>query len=172
MKTFSYDPSKDVEFKNFVEELEKESDRGIAIICHAYIEDLLKLLLKKRLLDDKKFHKNLENRISFYQILSFCFLTGIVTETEKKEIECLSKIRNRFAHKRGVNNFKNKHVIEDCNKLRIPNTINKALTARKKYISTAAYYVQMLNLKIKYTHKLTQVEHDSRGPKMLDSLYI
>ena len=85
MKIFSYDPSKDVKFLKLVQELEKESDRGIAIICHAYIEDLLKALLKKRLLDDKKFHESLENRISFYQLLSFCFLTGIVTETEKRE---------------------------------------------------------------------------------------
>ena len=171
MKIFSYDPSKDVKFLRFVQELEKESDRGIAIICHAYIEDLLKALLKKRLLDDKKFHESLENRISFYQLLSFCLLTGIVTETEKREIEYLGKIRNCFAHKRGIKDFKNKQVVEQCDKLRIPNAVQVKLSTKKKYISTAAYYVQMLNLKMKYIHKLRPLEQESQGPKMLESLY-
>ena len=51
MKIVAYDPSKDQEFKKFIEEIKKESERAQAIICHAYVEDLLKELLKKRLID-------------------------------------------------------------------------------------------------------------------------
>jgi len=172
MKTFSYDPSKDPDFKTFADNLEKESDRGVAIICHAYIEDLLKELLKKRLIDDKRSHESLEGRISFHNILQFCYLTGIVTHTEKKEIECLSKIRNKFAHKRRINDFRKKYIIDECNKLRFVTPARRGLTARKKFISTAAYFVQILKLKLKYTRKLKLVEKEARGLKMLESLFI
>lgn len=172
MKVFSYDPSKDQTFRAFSKELEKESDRGIAIICHAYIEELLKEILKKRLLADQDFHKSLENRISFHHVLSFCFLSGILTKTEKKEIECLSEIRNLFAHGKRIKSFENSSVRDKCGNLRILKPDTKEISARKKYISTAAYYVQILNLKLKYVKKIKEIEFESRGPKMLESLYI
>jgi len=106
MKIFSYDPSKDSEFKDFSNELEKESDRGMAIICHAYIEDLLKELLKKRLIEDKIFLKKLEKSISFEQLLALCFISGVVSEEERQDIKLLDEIRNKFAHRRKANNPK------------------------------------------------------------------
>jgi hypothetical protein len=172
MKTFSYDPSKDSEFKDFSKELEKESDRGIAIICHAYIEDLLKALLKKRLIENKDFLNNLKKSISFNHILILCYITGIVTDEEKQEIEIINRIRNQFGHRRKVNKFCHTDIRGICNNLRVPKSIMDKMTTRKKFVSTAAYYVQMLNLKLKYTKKVKNIEVESRGLKMLDNLYI
>lgn len=171
MKIFSYDPSKDSEFKDFSNELEKESDRGIAIICHAYIEDLLKELLKKRLIEDKIFLKRLEKSISFEQLLTLCFISGVVSKKERQDIKLLDEIRNKFAHRRKANSFDYANICEKCNKLRIPKSIAGEST-RKKYISTAAYYIQILNLKLRYTKKVKNVEAESRSLKMLDNLYI
>lgn len=172
MNSCSYDPSKDIRFRRFVQELEKESDRGIAIICHAYVEDLLKTLLKKRLIDDKKFRESLEERISFSHVLAFCFLTGIVTEAEKKDIEFLSSVRNHFAHHREARSFSNKYVIDKCKKLRIANPAFERYKARKRFIQTAAYYIQIFNLKLKYVRRIRRIERESRGLHALDSLYI
>jgi len=170
MEIVTYDPSKDPEFKKFIEEIEKESERGIAIICHAYIDDLLKEILKKRLIKDKDFLKNLE-WLSFSRLLTLCYITGIVTKEEKKEIKLLTKIRNKFAHKRKANSFRIENIPDLCNELRIPRSFTGVSTSRKKYIRTAAYYIQILNLKLKYTKKVRSVEDESPDLKLLDNLY-
>jgi len=171
MKISNYNPSNDPEFQDFIKELEKESDRGIAIICHAYVEDLLKELLKRRLIENKNFIKRLEKSISFNQLLKLCFITGVVTEEEKRDILLLNEIRNKFAHKRKVNNFNQAEICDLCKELRIPKFSGKKST-RNKYISTAAYYVQILNLKLRYIKKIRRIEAESRNPKMLDNLFI
>lgn len=171
MKIVAYNPSKDQEFKKFIEEIEKESERGMAIICHAYIDDLLKEILKKRLIEDKDFLKSLEWSISFNRLLTLCYITGIVTKEEKKEIKLLTEIRNKFAHKRKANSFRIDNIPDICNKLRIPRSLTGVSTSRKKYICTAAYYIQILNLKLKYTKKVRFVEDESPDLKLLDNLY-
>jgi len=171
MKTVAYDPSKDQEFKKFIEEIEKESERGMAIICHAYIDDLIKEILKKRLIKDKDFLKSLEKLISFSRLLTLCYITGVVTEEEKEEITLLNKIRNKFAHNRKVNSFRMANIPDLCNRLRVPRSFTGVSTSRKKYIRTAAYYIQILNLKLKYTKKVRFVEKESRALKVLDTLY-
>jgi len=171
MKTVSYDPSRDPEFKKFIEEIEKESERGMAIICHAYIDDLLKEILKKRLIEDKAFLKSLEKFISFTRLLTLCYITGIITKEEKEEIELLTKIRNKFAHNRKANSFRIDKIPDICNELRIPRSLAGVSKSREKYIHTAAYYIQILNLKLKYTKKVRLVEDESTELKLIDNLY-
>lgn len=172
MKIVSYNPSRDPVFKKFIKEIEKESERGQAVICHAYIEDLLKECLKKRLIEDEGFLNSLKSSISFKRLLTLCFITGIVTEEERQEIELLAKIRNKFAHNREINSFGIAGIPDICNKLRTPRSFTSVLTPQKKYIMAAAYYIQTLNLKLKYTKKVRLVEDESPDLKMLATLYV
>ncbi len=172
MKIVAYDPSKDPEFKEFIKEIKKESERAQAIICHAYVEELLKELLKKRLIKDKDFLKSLKKLISFSRLLTLCYITGIVNKAERKDIKLLAKIRNRFAHKRKIKSFNAEDIPELCNDLRIPKPLTRELTPQEKFIKTAGYYIQILNLKLKYTKKVRFVEKESRALKVLDSLFI
>ena len=169
MKIVAYNPSKDQEFKKFIEEIKKESERAQAIICHAYVEDLLKELLKKRLID---FNDDLTESIPFKHLLNLCHITGIVNKAERKDIKLLAEIRNRFAHKRKIKSFNAIDIPELCNGLRIPKPLTIELTPQEKFIKTAGYYIQILNLKLKYTKKVRFVEKESRALKVLDSLFI
>jgi len=171
MKISAYNPSKDLEFKEFIEDIKIESERATAIICHAYVEDLLKELLKKRLIEYEPFLNLLKDKLAFKHALTLCYITGIITEVERKDIESLAKIRNRFAHKRKIKSFNVENIPELCNNLRIPESFTGELTPQEKFIMTAAYYIQMLNLKLKYTKKVRFVEKESRALKVLDSLY-
>lgn len=169
MKIVSYDPSKDKEFKKFIEEIEKDSEREQAIICHGYVEDLLKELLKKRLID---FNVDLAESIPFKHLLNLCHITGIVTEAERKDIKLLAEIRNRFAHKRKIKSFNAEDIPELCKDLRTPKSFARELTPQEKFIKTTAYYIQILNLKLKYTEKVRFVEDESPDLKLLDTLFI
>jgi len=168
MKIVAYDPSKDQEFKKFIEEIEKESERAQAIICHAYVEDLLKELLKKRLIE---FNDDLANSTAFKHLLNLCYITGILTEAEKKDIRLLAEIRNKFAHNRKIKSFNAANIPNLCNVLRIPKFLTRELSPQDKFIKTAGYYIQILNLKLKYTKKVRFVEDESPELKMLDTLY-
>jgi len=168
MKIVSYDPSKDPEFKKFIEEIEKDSERDQAIICHGYVEDLLKELLKKRLID---FKDNLAESIPFKHLLNLCHITGIITKAERKDIKLLAEIRNRFAHKRKIKSFNAEDIPKLCKDLRIPKSFTRELTPQEKFIKTAGYHIQILNFKLKYTKKVRFVEQESRALKMLDTLY-
>lgn len=169
MKIVAYNPSKDQEFKKFIEEIKKESERAQAIICHAYVEDLLKELLKKRLID---FNDDLKELIPFKHLLKLCYITGTITEAEREDIRLLAIIRNRFAHKRKIKSFNTEDIPKLCNRLRVPRSFTRELTPQEKFIKTAGYYIQILNLKLKYTKKVRFVEKESRALKVLDSLFI
>ena len=55
--------------------------------------------------------------------------------------------------------------------LRTPN-LKIELTPQDKFIKISGYYIQILNLKLKYTKKVRFVEKESRTLKALDSLYV
>lgn len=169
MEIVSYDPSKDSEFKEFIEEIEKDSERAQAIICHGYIEDLLKELLKKRLIN---FKDNLAKSIPFKHLLNLCSITGIITEAERKDIKSLAEIRHRFAHKRKIKRFNAEDIYNLFKDLRIPKSFTRELTPQEKFIKTAGYYIQILNFKLKYTKKVRFVEQESSELKMLDTLFV
>ena len=171
MKIVAYDPSKDKEFIKFIEEIKKESKRAQAIICHAYVEDLLKELLKKRLIEYEPFLATLKDKLAFNHTLTLCYITGVVTEAERKDIELIAKIRNRFAHKRKIKSFNAEGIPKLCNDLRIP-PLTIELTPQEKFIKTAVYYIQILNLKLKYTKKVRYVEDESPDLKALDNLFV
>jgi len=115
MKIVAYDPSKDPQFRKFIEEIEKESERAQAIIGHAYVEDLLKELLKKRLIE---FNDDLAESIPFKHLINLCYITGIITKAEKKDIRLLADIRNKFAHKRKIKNFNAANIPNLCKDLK------------------------------------------------------
>jgi len=76
-----------------------------------------------------------------------------------------------FLYQRKIKSFNAEGIPELCNDLRIPKPLTIELTPQEKFIKTSAYYIQILNLKLKYTKKVRFVEKESRALKMLDSLY-
>jgi hypothetical protein len=63
------------------------------------------------------------------------------------------------------------NIPELCNNLRIPESFTGELTPQEKFIKTAGYYIQILNLKLKYTKKVRFGEKEPHALKVLDSLY-
>lgn len=86
----------------FVEELNRESDRGLALVGAALIDDKLGDTLKsffregaptERLIDDPNAPLG-----TFSSRSNLCFALGLIDEFEHAEITILRKIRNEFAH--------------------------------------------------------------------------
>jgi hypothetical protein len=160
MKIYSYDPSKDGDLKKFYEDLGQETDKGAAIASYAFIEEILREILKKRLIIDQK--KDLNGHIKRLRgrlLILFCFAVGVLTEKQKDDLLIISDIRNDFGHKRYIRDFGSKEVSDKCNKLR-PILLALELTARKKFDVHVSYYLQILKLKSLQTRRIRRVERE------------
>src|SRR5579872_3892781 len=90
------------EFKAFLDLLNKESERGAALIAAAMVDDLLERSLRAFLLDHKEIERLLEGFNAPLGALSAralaAFGVGLLSEREYRECERIRKIRNVFAH--------------------------------------------------------------------------
>src|SRR3981081_2561423 len=86
--------------QRFLEDLQEESDRGAALVAAAFINDLLKAIIRAVLIDDLKqvdklfeYPGTLQSFAARAELLS-CM--GLIGPTINADIICLVKIRNEF----------------------------------------------------------------------------
>jgi mannitol operon repressor len=91
-----------VEFKRFLDASNKESERGLALICGAMIDDLLERSILAFLIDHEETKRLLRGFNAPLETLAAralgAFALGLMSEREYHECEKLRKIRNVFAH--------------------------------------------------------------------------
>jgi len=146
----------DVELmKKYNEEFEGESPRATVIIGHAYSHEMLRELLKKRLVEDKDLFKKI-SKLGFVECMDLCYLTGLISKLEKDDLEKINFIRNRFAHKIFINNFENKEVSNKCNELHIIAAARGMAmpdifpfnTPKEKFTTAVSLYMFILNIRL------------------------
>lgn len=89
-------------FSMFLDEFQKETDRGAALVGAAMIEDRLERILLSHLLDNNV-REELFNGINaplgnFSSKVKIAYCLGLITDLEYNECEYIRKIRNEFAH--------------------------------------------------------------------------
>lgn len=101
--------------------LDNESDRAVALIVTAWIDDSLTEMIKTRLFQDKK---KLELMFgpsgpfgTFSSKITMAFLMGRISKTVFNNLETIRKIRNDFAHSRGDLSFSSESVNDRCKNL-------------------------------------------------------
>lgn len=106
----------DKQFNEFLIEFQRESDRAAAVLAAAYLDDLLKQLLLASFVDDSKHCRGLvepERALgSFSARISTCFAMGLITASERIDLDHLRWIRNRFAHKLHGLTFKDSAIAQ------------------------------------------------------------
>jgi mannitol operon repressor len=89
-------------FKRFLDELNKETERGAALISSAMIDELLNRTILAYLVE----HERSESLLTgfnaplgtFSARIVAAFSLGLLSESEYRECEIIRKIRNAFAH--------------------------------------------------------------------------
>jgi mannitol operon repressor len=104
----------------FVEELKRESDRGLALVAAALIDDKLGETLRfcegpsaAKLLDDSNAALG-----AFSSRSEACFSLGLIDSYECAEIALLRKVRNEFAHAKHGMSFQTPRVQGLCSSLK------------------------------------------------------
>ena len=108
-------------FKAFLEELDKETARGIVLIACATIENLLGKVIELFLVNHKAVEGLLEGPLAPLGTFSARILAavslGLISDDEYKDCESLRKIRNAFAHDVRIS-FRDERVKSLCKNLR------------------------------------------------------
>ena len=110
-----------IEFNAFLEELNKESDRGAALICGAMLDDLLEKTISAFLIDHRDMKKLLNGLNAplgtFSSRIIMAYSLGLISEEEYEECNRLRSVRNEFSH-RVHQHFTDQKVQDICSNLR------------------------------------------------------
>ena len=106
----------------FVEELKRESDRGLPLVATALIDQLLRDSLRALFCANASVSKLLDESNAplgtFSSRIEACFALGLIEQFEYGEIHILRKVRNEFAHARHGIDFKAPKVQGLCSSLK------------------------------------------------------
>jgi DNA-binding MltR family transcriptional regulator len=104
-----------------VEDLERETDRGVALLAVAFLDDVLDLLLRASFVDDSE----AVNRLigpgrpleSFGSRAHISYCMGLLGLDVYNDINLIREIRNDFAHRQPTN-FEQPDIKLKCTRLR------------------------------------------------------
>ena len=89
------------QYLKIVVTFKSESSRGVAIIGCAYLEDLLKDILKKSLVSRKNLFEEID-RLTFAASINFCHSIGKIDKKTRSDLIKMKDIRNEFAHNKNL----------------------------------------------------------------------
>jgi len=109
-------------FLDFLNDFNKETDRGAALAAAAMLDELLGQIIEAFLIPNKGSAALLDGFNaplgSFSARIASSFALGLLSEIEYKECELIRKIRNEFAHQIKVS-FTTQKVVSFCTKLQL-----------------------------------------------------
>ncbi|MCE4373815.1 hypothetical protein [Xanthomonas hortorum] len=90
------------EIMDFRTSILSETDRGAVLMAAAFLDDKLKQLLEKRLVEDRKISRRAfefnGSLGTFSSRIDFAYLIGVLPRNAQKDLHKIRAIRNRFAH--------------------------------------------------------------------------
>jgi mannitol operon repressor len=150
----------------FVEELKRESDRGLALVAAALIDDKLAETLRHFFCEGPSAGKMIDDTNAplgtFSARAETCFSLGLIDEFEYGEIALVRKVRNEFAHAKHGMSFQTPRVQGLCSSLKsdLPKGADYPLNDPRFRFTNAA-----VCLALRLYHRPEWVALERRRPK-------
>ncbi|MCS3479369.1 DNA-binding MltR family transcriptional regulator [Bradyrhizobium elkanii] len=150
---------KDPHYRGFyaaLQELNAETDRGVALVATSFLDKLLKDTLAAFLIDNAS-AKELQAGFNaplgtFSATIAACHALGLINDHEAGQITILRKVRNEFAHQVQVT-FDNGRVKDLCNNLLVPDRDKDAKPRQKFMTASMLILIAMLNRPLQVEQK-------------------
>jgi DNA-binding MltR family transcriptional regulator len=144
------------------EELEKESDRGCALVASAYLENEISQLLERFFIElsskSKKILFDFNGPVgTFSSKIEISFALGLITHEIKAALSLVRKVRNEFAHLHEPLDFDSDKIKQKILNI-LPNIDTKQYTTRQSFIKK----IQSIAATVHHCHFNVQ---RSRSPK-------
>jgi len=102
-------------------EIERQADRGAAIIACAYLEEFLVTAITSLLVDDKngieKMFTGMGPLATFSAKIEIAYLLKVITQDAAQDMHKIRKIRNDFAHNLRTLTFDTPYIKDRCKTL-------------------------------------------------------
>lgn len=153
------------DFAEFLEEFNKETERGAALAAAAFLDSMLERILAAFFIPNNSgleltagFNAPLGN---FAARAAACHAMGLISEDEFKECTLIRKVRNEFAHKVRMS-FNNDKVKGLCSSLKYGAKPYKDVTVstRGKFTTAAVGLILSLTNRPHYVSKKTLAYQD------------
>lgn len=109
------------EVLSFRTSITSETDRGAVLMSAAYLDDKLKELIEKRLVQDKKIARrafDFNGALgTFSSRIDFAYLLGIIPKNAQRDLHTIRAIRNQFAHHASPLSYADEKVKPLCDRL-------------------------------------------------------
>ena len=164
--------------KEIIEYLENSDPRSRIILGSTIIDELLRRLLERRLVNDQKV---LGEAFEFNGVLGtfssrikMCYLLGEISENIYNELEALRKIRNMCAHRIKIITTDDPQIIEYEKKLRLVRDAIKGIEENKQlstFIMSIACYIVAIVKRITRTTSFTKRPYELNNFGFEDIVY-
>jgi mannitol operon repressor len=136
-------------FRDYLNELQKETPRGAVIISGVVIGELLGKTLEQYLTDHKDVKKLLNGGVSaplgtLSARILMAFGLRLIEEKEYKNLQIIRRIRNHFAHNLHAS-FDDQNVVDLCKQLDVSGLLPHALvTIERRFRAVATFHMVLL----------------------------
>ncbi len=147
--------------------IERQEDRGAAILAGAYLEDRLTLAIKARLISDRKttnsFFTGMGPLANFSAKINLAYLMGIFNQTNKDFFHTIRRIRNEFAHNLAPITFETPKIEDLCKQLYSIDGIKHLKSLNDESLKN---YPEMLQVNSLWLGPLVEVPNTARNAYM------
>jgi DNA-binding MltR family transcriptional regulator len=127
-----------MQVRTFRRTLTKETDRGVALVCAAYLDEELKTLLEKSFVEAPQIVSKLLTGTgplsTFSSRIDLAFLTGLLPEEYRRALHLVRKVRNDFAHQHQERSFTDADIAARCRELLSLNPFTDETNLRRLFI--------------------------------------
>src|SRR3990172_2102627 len=125
-------PLSPADWQGYVGDLQKETERGAAVVAGALLDDLLLQLLAAFLVDDEPALRELlvnpyAPLSTFSSRIAAAYTLGLISREERGDLKLIKDIRNEFAHRRPGTTFASPPVASMVAKLRTPDVLPQSI---------------------------------------------
>jgi mannitol operon repressor len=171
------DRAKREQWKEWLDEFEKESDRSCALLGAAFLDEQIRGLLEAFFVDDPKRVGELFEGSGPVATLSsrieVAYALGFITPTELRDLGLIRKIRNQFAHELHGLSFETESISARCNELTAYGLVAQMTvkTPRMRFVTTVvlvANWVATRRMAIKDGRRKVRPEVDGKNVRPSD----
>jgi len=139
----------------FRDTLSVETDRGVALVCAAYLDEELRALLEKTFVNVPntvgKLFEGTGPLATFSSRIDLTFAVGLLSGESHRALHLIRKVRNEFAHEHRQESFLDQDISARCQELIALNPFVDEKNPRKLYIRAVLVVLAQIHIKTHVT---------------------
>lgn len=157
-------PELSEESQVWMEDLDRETDRGAALVAAAYLDEVIQQMIRSKLAEDKNAADVLLDRSTAFSRMNLARALGLIGPKTYDALDRIRIIRNHFAHSRTNLTFNAETISKECGTLTLfeLSQHTSIQTPRGRFISQCAILANYLLVR---AHGVEHLPAGSDPPK-------